>query len=216
MLPALDIRPGLHFCCFEGEYVLLDLHADRYFLVEGDIAQAFARFLERSSNAADRAVLREQKLISPTRTSGTTSIAMPPIATASLIDRPLPKAPLLDTLWAIYHQWRARTDLRRQSIAGIACHLGEPTCKSPTDNAQSPCLRTAAAFQRARLYVSATDQCLARGIGLRRMLAGQGYEARLVFGVTLPFAAHCWVQIGETVLSDPLDVVLHYKPIFAA
>lgn len=216
MHPALNIRPGLHFCRFDGEYVLLDLPADRYFLVEGEIAQAFNRFLERSSNAADRAALREQNLVCPTRTSGSTSIAMPPTATASLIDRPFPSAPLLDTLWAIRHQWRARTDLRRQSIAEIACQLGEPTRKSSTNNAQSACLRTAAAFQRTRRYVSATDQCLARGIGLRRMLAGKGCDARLVFGVTLPFAAHCWVQIGETVLTDPLDVVLHYKPIFAA
>ncbi|WP_019054800.1 lasso peptide biosynthesis B2 protein [Sphingobium xenophagum] len=216
MRPALDIRPGLHFCRFDGEYVLLDLPADRYFLVEGDIAQAFARFLNRCSNAADRAVLLEQKLICPSRTAGTGGIAMPPTATASLIDRPLPKARLLDTLSAILHQRRAGTDLRRQSFAEIASLFGEASCKNSTGNGQPQCLRAAAAFQRARRYVSATDQCLARGIGLRRMLAGHGCEARLVFGVTLPFAAHCWVQIGETVLSDPLDVVLHYKPIFAA
>jgi len=216
MHPALDIRPGLHFCRFDSDYVLLDLPADRYFLVEGDIAQAFARFLEGSSNATDQDVLREQQLICPTRISGTTSVAMPPTAAASLIDRPFPKASLLDTLLAMQYQRRARTDLRRQSIGEIVRLLGEPTRSRPARHGQPPYLRTAAAFQRARRYVSATDQCLARGIGLRRMLTGQGCEARLVFGVTLPFAAHCWVQIGETVLTDPLDVVLHYKPIFAA
>ena len=216
MHPELDIRPGLHFCRFDGEYVLLDLPADRYFLIAGATAQAFTHFLEHRSNAGEQAILLEQELICATHTSGSTSIAMPPTATASLIDRSFPKAPLLDTLWAIHHQWRARADLRRQSIAEIACELAKLPRKSSTNSAQPACLRTAAAFQRTRRYVSATDQCLARGIGLRRMLAGQGCDARLVFGVTLPFAAHCWVQIGETVLADPLDVVLHYKPIFAA
>ncbi len=216
MHPALDIRPGLHFCRFDGEYVLLDLPADRYFLIAGAAAQSFTHFLEHSSNADERAILIEQKLICPTHTSDKTSIVMPPPATVSLIDRPFHKAPLLDTLLAIHHQRRARTDLRRQSIVEIARLLGELTRESLTSRPQQRCLQIAAAFQRARRYVSATDQCLPRGIGLRRMLARHGCEARLVFGVTLPFAAHCWVQVGETVLTDPLDVVLHYKPIFAA
>lgn len=215
MQPALDIRPGFHFCHFDGEYVLLDLPAGRYFLIAGATALSFTHFLEHRSNAGERAILLEQKLICPTHTSDTTSIAMPPTATVSLIDRPFPKAPLLDTFLAIRHQRRASTDLRRQSIAEIARLLGEPARECSRSRPQERCLQTAAAFQRARRYVSAADQCLPRGIGLRRMLAGQGCEARLVFGVTLPFAAHCWVQIGETVLTDPLDVVLHYKPIFA-
>lgn len=215
MHAALDIRPGLYFCRFDGEYVLLDLLADRYFLIGGDTAKAFARFLDCVSNAADQAVLLERNLICPTRTSRTTNIATTPIATASLIDQSPPKAPLLDTFWAIYHQRRARTDLRRQSIAEIARQLVDTTRKNFPSKPQQRCFRIAAAFQRARRYVSATDQCLPRGIGLRRILARQGCEARLVFGVTLPFAAHCWVQIEETVLTDPLDVVLRYKPIFA-
>ena len=48
---------------------------------------------------------------------------------------------------------------------------------------------------------------------MRRVLAGKGCKVRLIIGVTLPFAAHCWVQLGSTVLTDPLDVVAPYKPI---
>ena len=55
-----------------------------------------------------------------------------------------------------------------------------------------------------------------RGIAIRRVLAGKGCDARLVIGVTLPFAAHCWVQLGSAVLTDPLDVVLPYTPILIA
>ena len=50
---------------------------------------------------------------------------------------------------------------------------------------------------------------------MKRLLFARGCRSTLVFGVTMPFAAHCWVQVGETVLTDPLDIVLHYQPIFA-
>ena len=81
---------------------------------------------------------------------------------------------------------------------------------------RSEARRLAAAFQRARYYWSGIDECLSRGIAMRRELAGKGCEARLVIGVTLPFAAHCWVQLGPAVLTDPLDVVTPYTPIFIA
>ena len=36
----------------------------------------------------------------------------------------------------------------------------------------------------------------------------------LVFAVmTRPFAAHCWVQLDETVLNDRLDHVRKFTPI---
>lgn len=51
---------------------------------------------------------------------------------------------------------------------------------------------------------------------MKRMLARQGCHADLVIGVTLPFSAHCWVQLGSTVLTDSLDLVQAYKPILVA
>ena len=216
MHPSFDIRPGLHLCRFDSDYVCLDLPADRYFLVAGDTAQALAGFLGGYADRGQRALLLEQNIISPACRSRTTSLAMPPIATASLIDQPLPQAPLPDALRAIFYQRQARTDLRRHSVGEMLGLFREPAQERPANKNHQLCVDVAAAFQRARRYVAATDQCLARGIGMRRMLARRGCDARLVLGVTMPFAAHCWVQVGETVLTDPIDVVLHYKPIFAA
>jgi hypothetical protein len=43
-----------------------------------------------------------------------------------------------------------------------------------------------------------------------------GYEARLVIGVRLdPFGAHCWAQVGETILNEPVETVAQYSPILA-
>ncbi len=50
---------------------------------------------------------------------------------------------------------------------------------------------------------------------MKRLLAQRGCDARLVFGVTMPFSAHCWVQAEDVVLTDTLDIVRRYQPIFA-
>src|SRR3546814_10650482 len=72
---------------------------------------------------------------------------------------------------------------------------------------------TAAAFVRAWRYRNATDQCLVRSIAMRAMLARRGLGSDLVIGVMLPFSAHCWIQVGAAVLSDPLDLVVNYQPL---
>lgn len=56
--------------------------------------------------------------------------------------------------------------------------------------------------------------CLHRAFLLVRYLALHGVSADWVFGVrTWPFAAHCWVQIGHTVLGDSVARVRAYTPI---
>ena len=48
---------------------------------------------------------------------------------------------------------------------------------------------------------------------MAHMLFQEGIGAQIVFGVTMPFAAHCWVQQGDVVLNDALDRVLRFRPI---
>lgn len=74
----------------------------------------------------------------------------------------------------------------------------------------------AASFASLRLW-SSHDRCLPRSLALARAIRIAGGEARLVLGVTLhPFAAHAWVQDGDTVLNDMLDHVLLFRPILVA
>jgi hypothetical protein len=45
-------------------------------------------------------------------------------------------------------------------------------------------------------------------------LAAFGVLGSWVFGVqTLPFGAHCWVQLGDTVINDTVEHVRGYTPI---
>ena len=45
----------------------------------------------------------------------------------------------------------------------------------------------------------------------------EGIATQWLFGVrTWPFAAHCWLQIGNLVVGDRLERVRFYTPILAA
>ncbi|MET3780812.1 hypothetical protein ABIC32_001457 [Brevundimonas sp. 1080] len=56
--------------------------------------------------------------------------------------------------------------------------------------------------------------CLHRSFMLLHYLKEQAISADWVFGVrTWPFAAHCWLQIGDVVVGDDLHRVSRYTPI---
>lgn len=59
--------------------------------------------------------------------------------------------------------------------------------------------------------------CLYRSFMLLRHLRRRGHDALWVFGVrTWPFEAHCWLQLGDTVLDDSADRISAYSPILVA
>ena len=71
--------------------------------------------------------------------------------------------------------------------------------------------------QGSRRLWSARDRCLPRALAIAHALRAFGGVADVVLGVTLhPFAAHAWVQEGDTVLSDAIDQVRLFTPILVA
>ena len=208
------LRSGLHHCQFAGAFVLFDLSADRYFLLTDQSAERFDRMLAGSGTSADEDHLRGLGLLADDETDKLPPAALPPTAARSLVDEPLDKASMAAIISCICAQRRARRDLQNKSLTEIVTRLGRRSNQLSSTNMDG-CRRIAAAFAHAKRYMSSDDQCLVRGIAMRNMLARRGVAASLVFGVTMPFAAHSWAQVGDTVLTDFLDVVLHYQPIFA-
>lgn len=200
-----------HWCRIGDAYVFLDLRRDRYFMLEHDAGLRFASIVHSPLSPDDRSWLADRNL----------EKLAPPLPEAvtpkrSLLDDEVRgRVTLFDTAQAIFFLRRAQRDVRRISLANILSTFslrGPASAQLQEHDAQ----KAAEAFRRARHYVSGIDECLSRGVAMRRYLAGKGCEARLVIGVTLPFAAHCWVQLGSAVLTDPLDVVTPYQPILAA
>lgn len=73
----------------------------------------------------------------------------------------------------------------------------------------------ARSYADARRVVPARRRCVPDSLALLRCLWRHGHDAELYFGVRLtPFAAHCWVQAAGQVLSDPLDSIAEFTPVF--
>lgn len=105
---------------------------------------------------------------------------------------------------------------RRHSFADLL-RQGQ-TAGSPTeawDEARVASLLAAARI--ARPWIPGEGQCLQRSFLLRSFLAHQGVATQWVFGVrTWPFAAHCWLQSGATVIGDRFERVTRFTPIMSA
>ena len=194
--------------------LFFDLPCDRFFMLSGSRAERFERFAAGQALAQDIQALQNEGLISPV--PGPPRPMRPPVppATQSLVDGQLQPAAVRATIASLRAQIAARHDLRRHDLPHVIAGLHSQGLAEASADPDT-CTGIAAAFIRAARYLPATDQCLARGIAMKRLLFARGCPSKLVFGVTMPFAAHCWVQVGETVLTDPLDIILHYQPIFA-
>lgn len=199
------IRPDIKCSALGGRMICLDLSASRYFLLEGEAAAAIDAFAIGAASAEQLKWLVARNLIE----AGVPTAAPPmaPEPTQSLYDAPVNAPPPWLLMEALLFQSRAQRSLRNCSLGTNLVPTGLP------DAALKWCRPVASAFARASRYRDATDQCLVRGLAMRSMLARRGLGVDLVIGVMLPFAAHCWVQAGPVVLSDPLDRVQNFKPL---
>lgn len=78
-------------------------------------------------------------------------------------------------------------------------------------------IRRTLIFERLLPWTPFQGECLFRAAMLRRFLQRAGHETSWVFGVrTWPFAAHCWLQVGEMVINDRVESVATYSPIMVA
>ncbi|KTE17803.1 hypothetical protein ATE71_01525 [Sphingopyxis sp. H115] len=175
---------------------------------------AFDSFLNEAPSDHTLSQLLAVGLICPVHAEAVPAHAALTHPATSLVDGPLLAASMPQILRAIWMQRRARAELRRDGIVDIVARLERDRPGNASYNERLG-QNIAAAFLRSMRLVSAADQCLVRGIAMKRLLAQRGCDASLVFGVTMPFSAHCWVQIGDVVLTDTLDIIRRYQPIFS-
>ena len=63
-----------------------------------------------------------------------------------------------------------------------------------------------------------TSSCLTQSLVLYAMMRQHGYDPRFAVGVAgsaREFTAHAWVMLGETPVSDAIDVERTYTPLVA-
>ncbi|WP_069049304.1 lasso peptide biosynthesis B2 protein [Blastomonas sp. RAC04] len=206
------LSPHLRYCLFASASVFLDVDHERYFLLQDRADARFRRFLEQSADAADFHWLIARNIITEGCDDPTSHCCKVPAPTSGLGNQPPLSADIILTIRAIAAQITARRMLRRRPFADIL-KPGWSMAQCVAQDHEHQVSRVTAAFQRARHFVPAKDQCLVRSIAMRQVLASQGCHADLVIGVALPFSAHAWVQSGNNILTDPLELVEPYKPI---
>jgi len=216
-MPRLHLKPHVSFAMVDGRAVFLDLRSDRYLALDGVAAKAFDD-LRLSADDRTSSMLAEPLLASGLFAIGDQPASVRPTSASvpRRSNRDEPGRPLTgDVLAVLALVVRARCALRVMPIARVlAGHMGRGT--GVPAQPPSAVVALASRFRRARALVPIKPTCLQDSLALHAWLAAHGAFATLVLGVRLdPFAAHSWVQHGDTVLNDALDRVATYTPILA-
>lgn len=219
--PASDpvwLAPGVGFALCENQAIVLDVRADRYLRLDrttGMLLDALGSGEPVSSNAFAMQRLHDEGLITNRRSAPGLWLLPGSIAaaTTSPLDGregtwPLSRRDLVTVMDCL----RARRDLARHSLISILTSLpADRPCVPATDLEVE-----AARFDRARRFAPAKPRCLPDALAFVRRMRRAGNAVHLVFGVKVhPFEAHCWAQHESTVLTDPLERVLRFKPVLA-
>lgn len=208
------LREGLTFCRVDGRFVFLDLPRDRYFCLSPAADRAFLDVAAGRAPEALPALLRDDVLRDAPEDERPIPCAGPAEPCASLHDNNA-RVPAASVLGALCRRSACRLWLRWRPLQTVLDRVRRR--KSSSGKASLPpgeISRVAAAYRRAAMLVSAPDQCLATSLAVAWQLSGRGAAPDLILGVKLrPFQAHCWVQVGDTVVNDRLDAVRLFTPI---
>lgn len=204
------------FAALGNRVVFLDLNADRYFLLRGADAAAVIAADSKASEPVERLIARgllhagTGQIVRPVDAVAPTAGALE----ASEADGSLPLAELL------YHRAEAAMLLRvlglQKTLAWTRRHRRRLLARHrDLVDPRTEASRLARGFARSRLFLPAARLCVPDSLALARSIWRRGIDADLYFGVRLePFAAHCWLQHDDVLLSDPLNFVADYTPVF--
>lgn len=212
------LRSCLHHCRIDSSYVFLDVLDGRYFLLRGNSASSFDRYLDGVHSSSDISLLLQSRILSDEHETNISA----PITTfhhqdcsepqKSLLFEVAFEPPIYLTVQSMVAQYNARRILRHKSFFDVIRYASELKVADVNED-DTTYLPFVAAMARTSRYISAKEQCLPRALALRKILARNKLNSKLIFGVKLPFSAHCWLQRGSTVLTDTVDQVVSYKPI---
>ncbi|MBI1685172.1 lasso peptide biosynthesis B2 protein [Caulobacter hibisci] len=206
------MAPDVHAAKLGQDVVLLDADGGSYFCLAGGAASFDAVPPWRLNDADLAHELLEAGLASPYER------AVEPLPERAVHDLACPPAALSGRIVgdgakaygvALRHYYRRRF---RQILAYARSARRTPTpCEACPDLA-----RAVAAFRLLLPLAPFPGLCFFRSFLLLAFLRQAGLEATWMFGVkTWSFEAHCWLQVGDTVLDDRAERLVLYTPILA-
>ncbi|MDC7810149.1 lasso peptide biosynthesis B2 protein [Sphingomonas koreensis] len=213
---GFGLRAGVSYCEVAGRLLFLDVRRDRYFCLSEASEAAFRRVAQGAEAAAPDAAALAGMIGDGLLVPGAPPRRCPPVPQPqrSVVDALEGVSSSVATLGAIAGLVRARAALRLLGLARTLARL-PPAIGTPSEAEQEAnTIQVAAAYQQAGLLVTALDRCLPRSIAVADRCRRLGIPVDLILGVRLqPFAAHCWVQLGATIVNDRLDKIRNFTPI---
>lgn len=220
--PVMDYYLPAHisFGLIGERAVVLDAMADRYYLLAGPEARLLAGVDGTAANPTRAARLADRGLLA--RGAGRAIVPVEASErTISALERQ-GSAAGVSAREVGRHRLEASLSLRFRGLSPtiqlwrrLRAKWVGPAGRSRLADSAGGLGDLARGFANARLYVPASRRCVPDSLALMRCLWRCGHDAELYFGVRLaPFAAHCWVQKDELLLSDPLDIVREFTPVF--
>jgi hypothetical protein len=138
----------------------------------------------------------------------------PPRPLRSAVPEIMPRPRLQDAADAVRALADAAARYRARRFAAVLDCARAGRGGRAASRLDAPMLATVARFHAWIPYAPVPGKCLLRSFMLLRLLQRKGFQADWVFGVrTWPFAAHCWLQAGDTVLDDFAERLDLFEPI---
>jgi len=210
------LASGTGYCEVAGELVFFDARRNKYFALRGDARAAFERLLMGHPNDSD-AMTRLVRTELFVRCDGpnslpSTSISVP-TRDLSAEEEGFSLVMAMQIGRALY--W-AKKAMRPERIASTLGELERKKRKLAVPGAEAMVVDYSRRFAACRWLAPVPPRCLVDALALDKILISRGLLATLVFGLRLhPFAAHCWLQSPETILTGTAADARNFTPILA-
>ncbi|PEQ10429.1 hypothetical protein B2G71_22355 [Novosphingobium sp. PC22D] len=214
---VLDLAEGIGVAAFEGKVVVLDIRQDRYRAYCGELAAGLRQIASGDHQHLDPRVIERLLRLGLVSRGKYLHLrkpinTLPPVEASALEGQDGGTAAKREIVRTFLVCRRIRRDLRRKPLHEVLSRLPENGALSDpaklTDFART--------FDKAMRPLPFRPRCLPDTLAFAHLARRGGFEIDIVFGVKLePFEAHSWAQAGSCVLTDPLEKVRRFTPIFA-
>jgi hypothetical protein len=230
------IKPGVYFTAVEGEGIVMDLVADRYYGLTGVSAEIWQGLQANLSIDGIAANITERHFVDRTDAVGVVRDQLEAWVQAALVveETGLPEheprlrplgMPATETMSlgntrafrslvrcidlmraGIWVRWI----LRRKGLAETLWQLQNVPIENLTSDERDPrvwpLVNTCMWLRWA--FTQGRHDCLSRSLTLTAALRRRGVDAEVCLGVRkFPFLAHAWVEVAGMAISEPQDVL---------